>query len=422
MLGVAVATGIVFGLVPAIQASRSDLAATLRASRGSRAGAGAGVRRVLVVAQVALSLTLLVAAGLCVRTLLNASAIDTGYDVHRVLTARLDLAKQRYEDARGRAFQSELIERLRARPGIDAAGFAVTLPLNDGRWEDAIRRAGDPTRFQTFRNVVSAGYFDAMKIPLVAGRVFAGTDGQDAPRVAIVNQRLAQLLWPGENPIGKVVDFDRRPHEVIGLARDIKGRDLFEPPGPMLYQSIAQAYSAAVVLHVRAALPAAVVTSLVREEVGALDRGLPIYGVKMLDEHVTAALTPQRLLAWLISGFGVLALALTAIGLYGLLSYTVTQRTPEIGIRMALGASSDRVVGIFLGDGLKMLLIGVGAGIGGAVFLTRLMRGVLYGVSPGDPLAFVTGALILIGVGLLACYLPARRAARADPNVALRCD
>lgn len=377
-------------------------------------------RRMLVITQIALSLMLLVAAGLCVRTLRNVAAINTGYDVDHVLTARLDLAKQNYSESGGRMFERQLIERLQAIPGIDVAGFAVTLPLNDGRWENPVRRAGDPTRVQTFQNIVSTRYFDVMNIPLVAGRGFSDADDEHSPRVAVLNQRLARTMWPNENPLGRRVTFKGQMLEVVGVVRDIKGRNLFDPPGPMLYLAISQYYEPAVVLHVRGAISMPELVPMVQREVQALDTDLPLYNVKMLDDHVRAALTPQRLLAYLISAFGVLALVLAAIGLYGLLSHTVAERTPEIGIRMALGAPKARIVDLFMSQGLRMAFLGITVGLAAASGLTRLMKSVLFGVSPLDPLTLMAVSLLLILASMLACYVPARRAARSDPNIAVR--
>ncbi len=420
-LTVATATAVLFGLLPALQASRPDVVVALKASRGSRSGGlGTRARGTLVVAQVALSLMLLVAAGLCVRTLQNAAAIDTGYDLDHVLTARLDLAKQGYNEARGRVFQQQLIERLQAMPGIEAAGFAVTLPLNDGRWEDAIRRASDPPRVQTFFNVVSTRYLEAMHIPIVLGRRFAASDNESSPRIAIVNQRLAQVLSPNGNVIGATVTYKGQALEIVGVARDIKGRNLFEPAGSMLYLPMSQSYEPAVILHVRAAIEPAQLTAAVQREVARLDATLPLYSIKMLDDHLRATLTPQRLLAYVISSFGVLALMLAVVGLYGLLSYTVTERAPEIGVRMALGADKSQIVALFLSQGMRTAAFGIVGGLVAALALTRLMRSVLFGVSPLDPISLVAGSVLLIGASFLACYIPARRAARSDPNTSLR--
>jgi predicted permease len=382
-----------------------------------------------VVTQVALSLTLLVAAGLCIRTLRNARAIDTGYEIERVLTARIDLGKQNYNQAQGQIFQRQLLERLQALPDVQAAGFGVTLPLNDGRWEDGIYPEGeDSRRVQTFENFVSSRYLEMMNIPLLQGRQFSERDDEQASRVAIINQTLARRLWPNENPLGKRLTWKMGPDarqsaEVIGMARDIKGRDLFDPAAPpMLYLPLLQNYQSSAVIHLRVSAEPEQLTAALRREVSALDRNLPVHSIQPLSEHLSATLTPQRLLASLITTFGLLALLLAGIGLYGLLAYTVAQRTPEIGVRMALGAQTGTVLRLVVTRGMKLALLGVGIGLVAAGGLARLMKVFLFGVSALDPLTFVAAALLLAGVALLACYFPARRATKVDPMVALRAE
>jgi predicted permease len=420
-LAVATATGVLFGLVPALHASRPDVMANVKDPQAFGRRRGPGLRGALVVTEVALSLILLVAATLCIRTLRNTTAIDTGYRAAPVLTGRIDLPRQSYAGERGRLFQQALIERIQALPGVGAAGFAVTLPLNDGRWEDAVRRQGDTTRFQTFQNVVSPRYFDVMGIPLLLGRQFTALDDDRAPQAAILNQTLAQMMWPGENPLGKRLTFKGEPIEVVGMVRDIKGRNLFESPGPMLYLPLWQHYQPNVVLHVQAAAgPAARLIPALGAEVAALDKDLPLYAVKTLDEHVTATLTPQRVLAYLVTSFGVLALVLAAIGLYALLAYAVSERTQEIGIRMALGAQKRDVMQLFVTWGIRLAISGIAVGLAGAAGLTRLMKSLLFGVSPLDPLTLTTMPVLLFAAALLACWIPAYRAARADPKIALR--
>ena len=421
-LGVTTITGVLFGLVPAFQGSRANLVSGLKGVSTSDDRRSVGVRAALVIVQVALSMVLLVTGVLCVRTLLNVTAIDLGYRAGTVLTARLDLAKQRYNDVRGRLLHQQLLARLEALPGVDAAGFAVTLPLNDGRWEDGIRRQGDTTRVQTFFNVISPGYFDALSIPPIAGRVFSATDDQNAPRVAILNQTLARTLWPDQNPIGRRVSMKGQSLEIVGVVRDIKGRNLLDAPGPMLYVPLWQSYQPNVVLHVRtSAVPISLVAD-VRRQLHELDKDLAVYGVAALSDHVSATLTPQRLLAYLVGGFGVLALLLAAVGLYGLVAYTVTARTSEIGIRMALGARKTDVVGLFVGGGMKLAIAGVVLGVIVASGVTPLMRSLFFGVTPLDAVTLIIVSLLLLAVTFAASLLPARRAARSDPKLALRCE
>lgn len=416
--GIAAATGLFFGLAPALHVSRPDLVTALKGSHKAPRRLGLGTT--LVVTEVALALILLVAAGLCVQTLQNAEAIDLGYQASNVLTARIDLAKQGYMEDRGRAFQQQLLMRMEGTAGIESAAFAVTLPLNDSRWENPVRRDGDPTRFQTFQNIVSPGYFKTMSVPMVMGRGFSSQDDDHSPPVAIVNQTLARLMWPDENPLGKRLTFRGRTIEVVGIARDIKGRNLLESSGPMFYLPLLQNYQAATVLHLRTTLPPEQFSATLRSEVSALDRDLPVYGIKPLGDHVTATLTPQRLLAHLTSAFGLLALLLAGIGLYGLLSYLVTERTAEIGLRMAIGARKADVIRLFVARGMTLVIWGAAIGLGAAALLMPLIKSALFGVSPLDPITLTAAPAALILTALTACYIPARRAANADPKTALR--
>lgn len=418
---IATATGLLFGLAPALHASRPDLVTALKGSQRSR-HRRMSLGTTLVVTEVALALVLLVAAGLCVQTLQNAEAVDLGYQPSRVLTARIDVGKQDYPEDRGRAFQEQLLTRMEGTTGIEAAAFAVTLPLNDSRWENPVRRDADPTRFQSFQNLVSPHYFTAMSIPMVMGRAFTNRDDDHALPVAILNQTLARMMWPGENPLGKRLTFRGRTIDVIGIAGDIRGRNLLESPGPMFYLPLLQNYQAGTVLHLRTTLPPEQFIATLRREVGALDKDLPVYAIKPLGDHVTATLTPQRLLAHLTTAFGLLALLLAGIGVYGLLSYSVTERTAEVGVRMAIGARKSDVVRLFVRRGMTLTMSGVCLGLLAAAALMPLIRSALFGVGPLDPLTLAAAPLVLTVVALLACYVPARRAANADPKIALRCE
>src|SRR5262245_1896772 len=430
-LSTSVLTGALFSLAPAMQTSKPDLVSALKeANSTGQRPSRTGLRGLLVVTQVALSFVLLIAAGLCVRTLRNAHAIDLGYDIERMLTARIDLPEQNYNESRGQIFQRQLIERMRTLPGVQALGLAARLPLNDGVSQSGIFPERDGKRVHTFNNVVSHHYLDAMKIRLLIGRQFTEGDDSRAPRVAIINETLARRAWPNESPLGKRFSTwdpqegggSKSLVEVIGVARNIKGRDLFEPAEPMIYYPLIQNYQAGIVLHLRSTIDPERLAAAVRREAGALDPDLPVYRVMLLTDHLTVALTPQRLLAQLISGYGLLALALAGTGLYGLLAYSVAQRTQEIGLRIALGEERVSVLKLVVLHGLKLTLLGMFIGLPASYGLAKLMKSYLYGVSLTDPLTFAVISATLLAVTLAACYAPARRATKVDPMIALRCE
>jgi putative ABC transport system permease protein len=288
----------------------------------------------------------------------------------------------------------------------------------------------DGQRVQTFCNIVSHRYLETMKIPLLAGRQFNESDDSKAPRVAIISETLQRRAWPNENPLGKRFSLGdpldgggyEPMVEVIGVVRDITLRKLFEPAGPAVYFPLLQNYRGGIAIHLRSTANPEQLAAAVRREAGALDPNLPVYRMAPLDDHFTAALMPQRLLTQLISSFGLLALALAGAGLYGSLAYSVSQRTQEIGLRIALGAQSRDVLRLVILDGMKLTLIGLVIGLPASYGLTKLMKSYLYGVSLTDPLTFAVISATLLAVTLLACYAPARRAASVDPMIALRCE
>ena len=422
-------TGVLFGLIPAMQASRTDLVSALKDARsaGSRR---AGLRGAMVVTQVALSFVLLIAGGLLIRTLRNARAIDLGYQVESLLTARIELPGQNYNEAQGRIFQRRLTERLEALSGVQSVSLAQYLPLNDGRSEMGMFPERDGRRVQTFRNIVSRRYLETMMIPLLAGRQFNENDDAQAPRVAIISETLQRRAWPNENPIGKRFTIGRPTDgddhlpsiEVIGVVRDIALRYPLDPAGPALYLPLLQNYRGGIALQLRSTINPEQLAAAVRREAGALDPNLPVYRVALLEDHFTAALTPQRLLTQLISGFGLLALALAGAGLYGSLAYSISQRTQEIGLRIALGAQGRDVLRLVVLDGMKLTILGLVIGLPASYGLTKLMKSYLYGVSLTDPLTFAVISATLLAVALAACYAPARRATKVDPMIALRCE
>ena len=428
-LVVSLVTGIIFGLAPAVQASKPDLVPVLKDSGAAGRGAGqARLRSALVVAQVALSLVLMITAALFVKTLRNTRGINPGFDPQHVLSARIDLGRQNYSKQQGRLFYQQIIERLEASPGVYSASLSIVTPLGGGAWGTGIKAEGQPADSPEVGvdfNAVAPRYFETMSMPLVSGRDFNWQDSAESLPVAIVNETLARRLWPDQDPIGKrlatVGARGANPlKEVVGVARDAKYRTLFEDARVQMFLPLLQNYHSEASLQVRAVGNPSQLISAVQHEVGVLDKNLPVFRVRTMSEQLDSSLTPQLLAARLIGAFGVLALLLAAVGIYGVMSYTVAQRTHEIGVRMALGARVSDVLKLVVAKGMKLALIGIAIGLGVAYALTRAVESFLYGISPTDPLIFVLISLPLTGVALGACLIPARRAARVDPMVALR--
>jgi predicted permease len=429
-LTLAILTGLGFGLVPALQASRAELLPALKDETPGSGRASAAYRRPLVVAQMAMSAVLLIGAGLFLQSLRNAHAIDPGFDPGHLLLLSTDLRLNGYPEPAGRDFYRRLLERAGALPGARAASLATGVPLGLGsrRRNVAIEgyqpAAGEDMEVHT--NSVGPGYFRTMGVALARGRDFGASDGPGAPGVAIVNEAFARRYWPGQDPIGKTLRLGSRgrpaaePFTVVGLARDGKYVTLGEEPKPFFYVPFLQLYEAEAVLHVRTQGDPRALVAALRREVQALDPSVPIYDVKTMTDHLGVALLPARLAAGLLGAFGVLAIVLAALGLYGLMAHSVSQRTRELGIRMALGARAADLLSMVLGQGLGLTGLGVAAGLPLAFAVTRLAANLLYGISPTDPLTFTGIALLLAATALLASYVPARRATRVDPIVALR--
>src|SRR5262245_16701530 len=423
-------TGLLFGLAPALQSSKPDLIPALKDSGGSFSHRSGGrLRGVLVVVQIALSLILLISAGLCVRTLQNLQAINVGFATENVLTAKLDLERQNYSEAQGREFYQRLLDRARSLPGVQAASLANNAPLAVGGRGIFVAVDNHP-QFVVDNNVVTPGYLDTVGIPLSQGRQLTEQDDVRSPRVAVINETFARQVWPNENPVGKFFRLGTRAGvragdqlvEVIGVARDAKIGSLIGDAPRAAYFPLAQQYRGSMALHLRAAAKPELLLAAVRQEISALDPKLPIYDVKTLEQYRRDYLFIERFEAALIAGFGLLALAVASLGLYGALSHSVAHRTQEIGVRMALGAGTGDVLRLVVGQGVKLIAIGVALGLAGAFAAARVLKSLLYGVSATDPLTFVAVALLLTFVGLLACWIPARRATKVDPMVALRCE
>jgi predicted permease len=423
-------TGIIFGLAPALQASRTDLVTTLK---GEAALATAGLRRLslrnlLVISQVALALVLLISAGLFIKSMQNAQSMNPGFRTEHLLMASVNVNLHGYNEAKGRNFYRQLGERIKRLPGVEHASFAGPLPLDQYNYGTSITIEGrvpktENERLSVMYSIVGHDYFDTMNTPVVQGRAFTEHDNEKAPRVVIINETLAQRYWPDQNPLGKRLRLGGEHStwlEVIGVAQDGKYISFGEPPTDYLFVPFWQNYDGQMTLLVHTTgAPESLATSI-RQEVKGLDEQLPVYGVRTAPQFLDRLLSLPKSIAAMVSLFGLLALALASVGLYGVMSYTVAQRTREIGIRLALGARAEDVLRLVLRQGVALVLTGVGLGLAGALALTRVMQSLLYGVSTSDPLTFIFIALLLTIVALFACLIPARRAAKVDPMIALR--
>ena len=425
-LAVTTITGFVFGLLPALRATRPDLVPALK-DEVTAVGVGGrrvGMRDLLVIAQVTVSMVLLVMAGLFVRSLRNARSIDPGFDPRGVVMLSTELSIQGYPREKAREFHSRLVERARALPGVRAVSYAKSVPLGLAfeRWgvqvEGYEARPGEEMEFGA--NNVGPDYFTTMGIPLVRGRGVVGSDIAGAPGVAVVNERFARRFWPGLDPLGKRISTDGENWlEVVGVAKDGKYNTLGEEPSPHFYVAALQGGERDMTLLVRTDGEPSAQLGALREVVKSLDPNLPMQTATM-DEHLGFALLPQRLAASLLGVFGALGLALAGIGLYGVMAFMVAQRTREIGLRIALGASARDVLRVVLGHGARVAAAGVVLGLAAALGFARLASSFLYGIGAADPVTFVAIPLLLAVVAILAGYLPARRAIGLDPMTALR--
>jgi predicted permease len=382
--------------------------------------------RGLVVAQLALSCTLLVVAGLFGQSLRAATQIDKGFNSDNLLTAGLDVGLQGYSRARGEEFYTRLQSRLELLPNVKAVGYADMMLLNLNSQQRGVTIPGYTPRDDEDMNadyaVVTPGYFQAMDIPVVAGRAFTARDDSAAPPVLVVNRQFAQRFWKGESPLGRVVRLGERDFTVVGMVPNGKYRTLGEAPLPYMYLPQAQSYQDFMTLFVRTTGDPLDVVSALRSEVAALDANLPVSDVRTMNNALGTALLPARLSGTVIGIFGLLGLVLAAVGLDGVISYSVAQRTREIGIRVAIGAAHRQVLGLVMRQGMWLVAIGTAFGVVGAFAAWRLSRNLLYGDSSLDPLTLFGVIAVLAAVAMLAIWVPARRAARVNPIVALKAE
>ena len=426
---VSLATCVVFGLIPALRASRPDLVRELKGLTGrmTRASRWFNLRHGLIACQVALSLVALVSAGLFVRSFQTLQQMKPGFDVTQLAQIRFDVGAQGYGEPQGREFQREVVERVASLGGVDSVALADLVPLLGGAVTRTVFIEGEDLKDR--RNgrimptgIISPGYFKTLGIPVVRGRPFDDRDQATAPLVAIVNERLAKQLWPGQEPLGKRVKlFNTEFTSVVGVVADTKYGSLGNEPPPILYRPLAQVYQPGLSLLVRTAHPDAILGN-VRSQVQALDRKLPL-GVSTLSDEVYGSMSMwmPRMAAGLLTLLGVVSLLLAAFGIYGVMAYSVSQRTRELGLRVALGADRRDVVRLVVGEGLRTALVGIAVGLAVAFATTRVVAGLLYG-SATDPLTFITVPGILAAAVLAASYVPARHASRIEPTIALRAD
>ena len=425
-----IATGAVFGLVPALRASRPDVVATLKAESGSqgRLRRGFGLANALVVGQVAVSLVLLIAAGLFLRGLASAQRVDPGFEIENTAMATVGLGLGGFGEEDGREFVYELVRRLEAHPGVIGVAIADRIPLGVGMQTQDVEFEGEASGVEGEREadfiVVSPEYFDIMDVPILHGRNFAPYDTEGGPAVVIVSAAMARQFWGAEDVVGRRFLTGGDPVEIVGVARDTKVRTLAENVRAQFYLPFSQSPPAFLFVSLVASTngdPAAM-PEVFRREVKALDPDVPLFEAKTMQEHLGIMLYAPRMAAVLLSAFGGLAMALAALGLYGVVGYSVAQRTREVGIRVALGADRGRVVGMVIREGMRMVGAGLMLGIALSMLAMRPIAGLLHGVPPTDTRTFGGVAILLGAVALLASYVPARRAAGVDPMEALRCE
>jgi predicted permease len=429
-LAVSILTGVVFGIAPAVQAVRTNVQDALKdGSNSSSRGMGGGwMRSALVVTEVAAAFVLLIGAGLLVNSFARLVSVNHGVNPENLLTARLSLPQEKYPDGDSRRrFHEQVLARVAGLPGVEAAGLTSHLSI-----EQFGTNGNVPVEGKTYppnqeplveMRAVSPDYFRAMGVRLVSGRLLDGRDTADAPPVVLINEAMARTVWPGEDPVGRRV-FGRPDWvTVVGVVSDVKNLGLTRPAAPELYWNYTQAGDSMlrnVTLAVRSRLDAASLTSAVRREVQSVDPGQPVFNVQTMQAVIDSTVSDRRLMMTLIAVLAALSLVLAVVGIYGVMSYTVTQHTREIGIRMALGAQRRDIYRLVVGRGLALTFVGLLVGLAASFGLTRFLESLLFEVRATDPLTFAGVAALLLAIALLACLLPARRATRVDPMIALR--
>jgi putative ABC transport system permease protein len=424
-LVVSLLTGIVFGLLPALQASKIDFAEALKeGGRGAAVLLRRRLRGFLVVGEVALAFMLLIGAGLLIRSFARLTEVDPGFDPQRILMMNVWPQPPKYTNSQANAFHQRTLERVRALPGVEAAAMVHPAPLSGESRSASFGIEGRPSPmeepFNAGLRIVSPEFFKTFRVPLVNGRLLAESDDAKAPPVVVVNESLTRIYFADEDPLGKRLIISGETRAIAGVVGDVKHSALDEEAKAELYLPMAQSTRRNMSLAVRTSGDPVQMVAAVRGEVRAADKEIPISNLQMMERLVDKSVAPRRFNMLLLGVFALVGLALAAVGLYGVMSYTVTQRTREIGVRMAMGAQRADVLRLVVGEGMKLALIGAFLGLGGALAMTRLLKTLLFGVSTTDPLTFIVIAAALIIVTLAACFVPARRATKLDPLVALR--
>lgn len=435
MSSISILAGLIFGLAPAIQASRPDLNTALKESGRSNTADPTKhlLRNLLVVSEITLSIVLLVGAGLLIRSFIRLQAVDAGFNKENLLTVPVGLSSKKYTSAQKmNQLAEQAIEKIEALPGIESAGSTMFLPLGGSDADTTFTLEGSPIALpgeepKARINIVSEGYFHAMGIAVLSGREFARTDIEESPQVAIINETLAQRYWPDGNATGKRIKFGSLDNDspwmnIVGVVRGVRHTKLQREPESEVYiaQSQSQVFFPFVTFVVRTTIKPESATASVRDAIWSIDRDQPAYDIKTMNERFSDSIAEQRAQLLLLGLFAAMAMVLAAVGIYGVISYSVSERTHEIGVRMALGAQTTDVLRMILKQSLALALVGTVIGLAASFALTRLMSSMLYGVSATDAMTFAGVPIILTMVALVASYIPARRAMRVDPIVALR--
>jgi putative ABC transport system permease protein len=427
---VSLVTGVLFGLFPALQASKSDVQLALKESgRNSPSVRQNRLRGFLVVTEIALSVVLMVGAGLLIRSFERILSVPPGFEPRNLLTMTVPAAGARYgQDGQVAAFYRNVLDRVHTLPGVEAAGIVSVLPFsanydNCGFFIEEKPLANPAERPSARRYGVSPDYLRAMGIPLLRGRQFNEQDNANAPLVALISKTAAERNWPNEDPIGKRIRLggpEDALRTIVGIVSDVCQQGLDDRPGMQAYVPHAQWIGSDMTLVVRTSVDPASLTAAVRKEIRAVDASLPVYQIATMRQLISASVAQRRFTLLLLGVFAAVALFMAAIGIYGVISYSVAQRKQEIGIRMALGAQHHEVVQLVLGQGFRLMLLGLALGVAGAFALTRVLEHLLFQTNTRDPLTFVLVTVTLCAAATIACWLPARRATKVDPMVALR--